>query len=151
MILTLLLAVHLLGAVIWVGGLAFALLVLTPAASGLDAAPRVALAGRVYKRFFLITWHAMPLILLTGYAMVFGYLGGFQGVAWPVHVMHLLGLIMAAVFVVMFFGPWGAMRAAQAAGDQARQVEQVRRIRRLLGVNLVLGLLTVAVAAAAQF
>jgi uncharacterized membrane protein len=151
LILALLLAVHLLGAVVWVGGLAFALLVLTPAAAGMDAGSRVALAGRVYKRFFLILWHAMPLILLTGYAMVFGYLGGFQGVAWPVHVMHLFGLIMAAVFVYMFFGPWAAMRAAQGVGDQAKLVAQVGRIRMLLRVNLVLGLITVVIAAFAQY
>ena len=148
--LAVLLAVHLLGVVLWVGGLAFALLVLAPAAAVLEAGPRVALAGRVYKRFFLILWHAMPLLLLTGYAMVFGYLGGFKGVAWPVHVMHLFGLIMAAVFVYTFFGPWAAMRAAQTAGDQTKLVAGVGRIRLLLRINLVLGLVTVVVAAFAQ-
>ena len=151
MTLNLLLAIHLLSAVLWVGGMAFALMVLRPSLVVLDVPQRLALHGQVFKRFFLIVWHAMPLILLTGYAMLFGYLGGFAGVAWPVHVMHLFGLIMTALFLVVFFGPWAAMRAAQQGGDQAKAAAAVARIRQLITVNLVLGLLTVVVAAFSQF
>ena len=47
MIDNLLLALHLLGAVIWVGGMAFALLVLRPSLAELEPAARLALHGRV--------------------------------------------------------------------------------------------------------
>ncbi|HEY2133137.1 MAG TPA: CopD family protein [Acetobacteraceae bacterium] len=151
MTLNLLLAVHLLGAAIWVGGMAFALLVLRPSLTVLEGPQRLALLAQVFRRFFLVVWHAMPLILLTGYAMLFGYFGGFAGVAWPVHVMHLFGLIMLAVFVALFFGPWSSMRAAMRTGDHARAGAALGRIRRLITVNLVLGLLTVVVASFSQF
>lgn len=140
-------ALHLLGAVFWVGGMAFALLVLRPSLSVLDPAQRLALHGQVFRRFFRVVWHAMPIMLLAGYGMLFFVFGGFAQVNWAVHLMHLLGLIMAAVFLVAFFGPWQAMRAALASGDSASATGAVDRIRKLIAVNLVLGLVTVVVAA----
>ena len=112
-------AIHLLGAVIWVGGMFFALLVLRPSLAVLEPPQRLALHGQVFRRFFLIVWHAMPLVLLSGYFMLFTVYGGFAGASPYIHVMHLTGLIMAA--------------AANA-------------IRKLILVNLILGILTIIVA-----
>ena len=139
-VLSILLALHLLGAAAWVGGMAFALLVLRPALGVLDPPQRLALHGAVFPRFFRLIWHAMPLVLLTGYAMLFGLLGGFAHVNWAVHVMHLLGLLMTAIFLIAVFGPGRAMRRAPSP-------ELVDRIRRLVQVNLLLGALTLIVAA----
>jgi len=135
-----LLALHLIGAVAWVGGMAFALMVLRPALAVIEPGPRLALHREVFRRFFRMVWHVMPVVLLSGYAMLFGYLGGFAHAGWPVHVMHLFGLVMAGVFLAIYFGPWRAMRAAPA-------VEAVGRIRRLVLVNLLLGTATLIVAA----
>jgi uncharacterized membrane protein len=147
MTLSILLALHLLGAVVWVGGLGFALLVLRPSLAVLDPGLRLAVHEKVFKKFFLYVWHAMPILLLTGYAMLFGVLGGFAYVNWAVHLMHLLGLIMAVVFLVTFFGPWKAMRAAMAGGDRTAAGAAVDRIRTLVAINLALGVVTVLVAA----
>jgi uncharacterized membrane protein len=147
MILSVLLALHLLGAVVWVGGMAFSLLVLRPSLVVLEPPQRLALHEKVFRKFFLYVWHAMPVLLLTGYAMLFGVFGGFAAVNWAVHLMHLLGLVMAAVFVVIFFGPWKVLRAAMAAGDRPAAAGAVDRIRMLVSVNLGLGVLTVLVAA----
>ena len=140
-------ALHLLGAVFWVGGMAFALLVLRPSLSVLAPAERLALRGQVFRRFFRVVWHVMPITLLAGYGMLFLVFGGFAHVNWAVHLMHLLGLVMAAIFLAMFFGPWTAMRAALASGDSPAATGAADRIRRLLGITLVLGLATVVVAA----
>jgi uncharacterized membrane protein len=140
----LLLAVHLLGVVIWVGGMVFSLLVLRPSLAVLEPAQRIALHGQVFHRFFRLVWHAMPLVLLTGYGMVFAVYGGFAGAFWTIHVMHLLGLVMAAVFVLIFFGPWKVMRAADALPAKAAAMD---RIRKLIQVNMVLGLVIILVAA----
>ncbi|MCW3475182.1 CopD family protein [Limobrevibacterium gyesilva] len=147
MIGSVLLALHLLGAVVWVGGMGFALLVLRPSLAVLEPPQRLALHGQVFRRFFRIIWHAMPVMLLTGYAMLFLLYGGFGGVNWAVNVMHLTGLIMAGLFLAIFFGPWRGLRAALDAGDRAAAAPLVDRIRQLIQVNLVLGLLTVVVAA----
>ena len=138
----LVLAVHILGATIWVGGLFFSLLVLRPSLAVLEPPMRLALHAQVFRRFFLIVWHAMPLTLLSGYAILFGVYGGFRGANPYVHVMHLLGLVMAAVFVWIFFGPWKVFR-----GDAAARPAAVDRIRRAIGINLVLGIVTIVLGA----
>jgi uncharacterized membrane protein len=140
-----LLALHLLGAVLWVGGMAFALFVLRPAAHEVLQAPdRLALAQAAFRRFFLIVWHAMPIVLLTGWALFFLWHGGFAGARWSLHLMHLLGLIMGLVFFAIFFGPWGAMRRAMAAGDKPSAARALENIRKLVLMNLILGLIVVA-------
>jgi uncharacterized membrane protein len=141
---------HLLAAVLWVGGMAFAVLVLRPSLAVLDPPQRLALLAKVFRRFFLIVWHAMPVLLLTGYAMLFGLLGGFVAANWAVHVMHLFGLVMAGIFLAIFFGPWRRMRAALAAQDRGAAAAAADTIRNLIRLNLLLGVLTVLVAVWAQ-
>lgn len=137
---------HLVFAVLWVGGMAFALMALRPALAVLEPAQRMALMAGVHKRFFLIVWHAVVIVLLTGYWLLFGYYGGFRGVGWHVHLMHLTGVLMAAIYIAIFTGPWKQMRVALAAGDTARAGAANERIRQLVAVNLILGVLTVGVA-----
>jgi uncharacterized membrane protein len=133
-----LLAMHILGALLWVGGLLVALIVLLARGASLALPERIRGHAGVFRRVFLVLWHAMPIVLLTGYGLLFGVYGGFAGVGWNVHLMHLLGLIMGGVFIWVFFGPWMAFRG----GDSSA----VLVIRRLLIVNLVLGLVTIVVA-----
>lgn len=135
----LVLAVHILCAVLWVGGMFFALAVLRPSLGALEPAQRLVLHGQVFRRFFRVVWHAMPLLLASGYAMLFGLYGGFAHTRWTVHTMHLLGLIMAGVFVVIVTGPYARFRAGDAGA--------VESIRKLILLNLVLGLITIVLAA----
>jgi uncharacterized membrane protein len=132
-------AVHVLCAVVWVGGMFFAYVVLRPSLSALDPPQRMALHGQVFRRFFLIVWHAMPLIVLTGFAMIFAVFGGMAGVTWNIHVMLLLGLVMAALFLAIFFGPYRTFRASPGPAS-------LDAIRKLIGINLVLGLLITVIA-----
>ena len=137
------LAVHVLCAVIWVGGMFFAYVVLRPSLSVLEPIQRIALQTQVFRRFFLIVWHVMPLILISGFAVLFLFYGGMAYVGWNVHVMLLLGLIMSAVFVLIVFGPYARFRRTT---DRATAVACIDRIRKLIGVNVVLGIVTVVVA-----
>ena len=68
MIVTLLFILHLLAAILWVGGMAFAMLVLRPSLAVLEPPQRLALHAQVFRRFFLMIWHAMPIAVLTGWA-----------------------------------------------------------------------------------
>jgi uncharacterized membrane protein len=136
-------AVHALCAVIWVGGMFFAYVVLRPSMAVLEPVQRIALHTQVFRRFFLVVWHAMPLILLSGFAVLFGSYGGFANVGWNINVMMLLGLIMSAVFLLIVFGPYARFRRTT---DRATAAACIDRIRKLIGVNLVLGIVTVVVA-----
>lgn len=134
--------VHLLCAVIWVGGLFYAYVVLRPSLAAIEAPQRMLLQTRVYRKFFLVVWHAMPLILITGFAML-GLLGGMAHVAWPIHAMLGLGLLMAAIFLVIFFGPYRQFRRTI---DRNRMASSLNNVRKLIGINLLLGLVTVIIA-----
>ena len=126
--------------------MSFALMVLRPSLGVLEPQDRLTLHGQVFSRFFRIVWHVMPIILLTGYAMLFWVYGGFGYVNAAVHIMHLFGLIMAAVFVYIALVPWPALRTALETDDRATAVASLERIRTLITWNLLLGLATVAIA-----
>lgn len=132
-------AVHLLSAVIWVGGMFFAYLVLRPSLSVLEPAQRIALHQQVFRRFFLFVWHAIPLLILSGLGIIVFVYGGMAGVRWNIHLMLLLGLIMTGVFMAIYFGPYRTFRAAPGPAS-------LDSIRKLIGVNLVLGLITSVIA-----
>jgi uncharacterized membrane protein len=132
-------ALHVLCAVIWVGGMFFAYVVLRPSLAVLEPPQRLALHGQIFRRFFLIIWHVMPFIVLSGLVMIFTVFGGMAAVGWNVRVMLLLGLVMAAVFLGIFFGPYRTFRASPGP-------ESLDAIRKLIAINLVLGLITSAIA-----
>lgn len=136
-------AIHILAIVVWIGGMFFAVSVLRPSIAALEPAQRIAVHNRVFRRFFLIVWHAMPIALITGFAMVLGPYGGFAGLPWNVEAMMVLGIVMAIVFVAVVFGPYRRFRAAVAA---ARAGEAAERIRRLIQLNILLGVITIVLA-----
>ena len=135
-------ALHLLCAVLWVGGMFFAYVVLRPSMAAIEAPQRMLLHTRVFKKFFLVVWHAMPLILITGGAML-ALQWNMATLPWQINAMMGLGLLMAAVFLVIVFGPYRQFRRTT---DRNRMASSLDSIRKLIGVNLVLGLITVIVA-----
>jgi uncharacterized membrane protein len=144
-LLTALLAVHILAATAWVGGMFYTLIVLRPALAALEAAPRLQMHMLTLKRFFLVVWHAMPLMLLTGWGMI-GAAGWSMAVLpWYVNVMQGLAIVMAGIFLFTFFGPYRRLRRAIRPGP-----ELLGRIRLAVGVNLVLGIGVIAVASFGQ-
>jgi len=135
-------ALHLLCAVLWVGGMFFAYVVLRPSLAAIEAPQRMLLHTRVFKKFFLVVWHAMPLIILSGFAML-ALQWNMATAPWQLNAMMGLGLLMAAVFLAIFFGPYRRFRRTT---DRNRMASSLDNIRKLIGVNLILGLLTVIVA-----
>ena len=71
------LALHLLAALVWVGGMFFAIMVLRLAAGEMEPAVRVPLWGRVFAKFFPWVWMAVAILLATGYWMIFAVWGSF--------------------------------------------------------------------------
>jgi uncharacterized membrane protein len=137
----LVLAVHLLGMALWLGGAAYALLVLRPSLGLLDQTQRVSVHLQTLRRFFRLVWHAMPIVLLSGWAMEIFREGGFANADWHINAMQGLGILMAAVFVWIFFGPY--RKARRAIRPQPATFETIRS---LVSINLVIGTAIVVVA-----
>jgi uncharacterized membrane protein len=136
-------ALHVLCAVLWVGGMFFAIIVLRPSLAVLEPAQRIALHEKVFRRFFLIVWHVMPGIIVSGYAIIAFFLGGMAGTPWPIHAMTTLGMVMGAIFLWIYFMPYRQFRTAAALPVRAAAAD---RIRQLVTLNLILGVVTVVVA-----
>jgi uncharacterized membrane protein len=146
-----LIALHILAAVIWVGGMFFAYMVLRPSAGPLETPARLALWQRVFSRFFPWVWGSIAALLISGYAMLFLRFGGFAGAAPHINVMQLTGIAMMLLFLHLFFAPWRRFSRAVETGALQDAGAALNQIRRIVAVNLVLGLLTVAIGASGRF
>jgi len=137
---------HVLGVVVWVGGMFFAYMALRPAAAQLlDPPPRLRLWEGTFARFFPWVWISVTLILASGFYLIW-LLGGIATVPVHVHAMLGLGILMMAIFFHVFFVPYRRLRRFVAAQEWKAAGAALGQIRMLVGANLVLGLITVAVA-----
>jgi uncharacterized membrane protein len=147
----LLIALHVLAVVVWVGGMAFAFVVLRPSAGALESETRLQLWHGVFRRFFPWVWTSIIVLLASGYGMIFVYFGGFAGAGLYIQLMQGIGIVMMLLFLHLFFVPWHRFTHAVAGkhfGEAAKNLEQIRRI---VAVNLVLGLITIVVGASGRF
>ena len=151
MIASILLILHALSAVVWVGGMFFAHQVLRPAAASLEPGLRLTLWSDVLGRFFAWVFAAIILLLLTGYSLVFAVYSGFGGVGLHIHLMQGIGILMMLLFFHLYFAPWRRFRAAVAGQDWAEGGRQLGQIRTIVTVNLVLGVIVVAIGSSGRY
>ena len=145
-------ALHLLSAVIWVGGMFFAYMALRPAAAQvLEPPPRLQLWVQVFKLFFLWVWLSIIVILVTGYWMLFGFFGGFANAGLHIHLMHGGGIVMVLIYLHVFFSPYRKLRHAVVVQDYAEGASQLAVIRKLIALNLSIGLIVVLVASGGRY
>jgi len=138
--------IHLLAALIWVGGMFFAYVVLRPAAvEVLEPPQRLRLWNVVFHRFFQWVWGAVGVLLVSGFYIIFQY-GGFSTA--PIHVLAMLalGLVMIAIYGYVFFACYAPLNQHVGKQQWKEAGEMLGKIRKLIAVNLALGLLTVCVA-----
>ena len=146
-----LLALHVLAAVIWVGGMFFAYMVLRPSAGPLESASRLALWQRVFGRFFPWVWASIAVLLISGYSILFLRFGGFQAAPPHIHVMQATGILMMLLFLHLYFAPWRRFSRAVETGVLQDAAASLNQIRRIVATNLVLGLVTVAAGTSGRF
>ena len=140
-----LLFVHVLSVVVWVGGMFFAHFCLRPAALRLLEPPqRLPLWTATLGAFLRYAALAVVLILLSGFALFFE--AGFRQAPAGWHVMTGIGLVMAGIFAWVYGVLYPRLRCHSAAGAWAEAGAALNGIRRLVTANLVLALLTLVAA-----
>ena len=145
-------ALHMLTATIWVGGMFFAYMALRPVAVSLFEPPqRLPLWRDVFSKFFPWVWISVVVLLGTGYWMAFKLFGGFATFPLYVNIMHGLGILMVLLFMHVYFAPFKRMKRAIAAGDLPTAGAKLAQIRIIIGVNLSLGLIVIAVASGGRY
>ncbi len=146
------LGLHMLAAVVWVGGMFFAYVALRPvAATELEPPQRLRLWAGVFGKFFPWVFMSIAVLLISGLWMVFAVLGGFATAGSHVQAMFWLGILMMLLFFHVFFAPFKRLKRAVAAEDWQAGAGKLAQIRLLVGINLLLGLVVVAIAAGGRY
>jgi len=137
-----LLALHLLAAVGWVGGIFFAYMALRPASMLLDAPLRLSLWSATFGRFFPWVWGFIAVLLVSGHLLMSQASSHASLLA-----MVVIGWAMSLLFAYLYFVLFASLKRAVAASDTPAAAQAMTRIRPVMATNLALGLAASALGA----
>jgi uncharacterized membrane protein len=144
--------VHILSAVIWVGGMFFAYVVLRPSMGVLEPpSHRLKLWHQVFNRFFIWVWGAIALLTASGYYLLIAVFGSVANAGLHIHLMYSIAMVMIILFFALYFGPYRRFVEAAGADDWPTAGEVLPSIRRIVGINLTLGLITAIIGASGRY
>jgi uncharacterized membrane protein len=136
---------HVLAFTVWLGGMYYTLTAFRPAAHAvLDAQSRLKVGAATLERFFKSVSWAVVVLLVTGLVMMV-MLKGARGMP-QVHTMFALGLVMMAIFGHIRFASFPKLKRAVAAEAWADGAAAMNSIRKMVMINLVIGVIVVALA-----
>lgn len=143
---------HVLAAVIWVGGMFFAYNFLRPVAVvTLEPPARLTLWAGVFSRFFPYVWLAVVVLPLSGYLMIFNIWGSLEQAPLYVHIMNGLGIAMILIYMYVFFSPYKRLRGAVEESRWPDGGKALVQIRFLVAINTILGVLVIIVASGGRY
>ncbi len=143
--------IHLVAAILWMGGMAFMLLALRPAALAvMDPQSRARLMGAVWQRFFLIVIVSIVALFTTGtnlYTTAFRAAKAATGsgsvpLGW--NLMLVIGIVMMLIFGHIYFAGFRKFKRAVAAAEWPVAAKAAAQVQTLVMANFVLGWLAIA-------
>ena len=145
------LLLHILGVVVWVGGMFFAYMALRPAAvQTLSPPQRLPLWAATFDRFFPWVWLSVIALFGSGLYLIAGY-GGFSAVALYISAMFVVGVLMLLIFGHVYFAAYRRLRKNVAKQEWKAAGAALAQIRLLIGINLSLGIINVFIAILGKF
>ena len=143
-------SIHILSAMIWIGGLLFFYGVLNRAVEEvLEPTERLPLMHRIVQRFFPLFGWSMAATLASGFWLVqIAYNGG---IGWMVELMIGLGAASVLLLGYLYYGPYRRMEKALDRYDLLLASSCLGNIRALTAANLLLGFVSVVIGVAARF
>jgi uncharacterized membrane protein len=103
---------------------------------------------QVFPRFFQWVWIAVVVLPITGVGMINLRFVGFETAPRYVQVMMGLYVVMVALFIRINSLQLPELRKAVEHEQWQEGAAVLGRIRKLVGINLIVGLALVAIAAA---
>lgn len=142
---------HLLGIIVWIGGMVFAHFFLRPAALMLEPPQRIRLMHGALKRFFDAVLVVIVVVLVSGLwligrtakEMVQAGLDFGMPLDWT--IMATLGLVMMAIFGHIRFALFKRLSKAVAASDWPAGGAALASIRTWVSINLAIGVAIIVV------
>jgi uncharacterized membrane protein len=143
-------ALHALAAIIWVGGMFFAYVILRPALVAFEPPERLKVWAGVFPKLFAWAWASAIALLLSGLWLIFWVIGGLKGMPPYVKPMMGLGMLMIFILFYIFSGPYEEFKKAVAKDDWPQAGRHLNKIRRYVLINLIIGLITSAIGASGR-
>lgn len=137
---------HLLATVSWIGGMIFVNFVLFPSQKAIDPAQRGKLFGAVIKRFTIVVWVSIIILLLTGLyktpsQMLINPQGNFGLWLTVKHIVIIL-MITFGIVVTFFVGPKLGKLAPKPGEQPSPEFIYAQRMMRTLALtNMILGII----------
>ncbi len=134
------LSLHLLAAIVWIGGMFFAYVCLRPSLGETLEPPAAArLLAASFGRFFRWVWLGIAVLLTSGFYMALTTYN-LAAAPWWLYLMIILGITMMLLFAHVYFAPFQRLRSGLAAGEPEQTRAAIGAIRKIVGINLALGL-----------
>ena len=115
---------HVMGVVVWIGGMFFAHMALRPAVQALAPPERLPLLASTLSRF--LAWVAVAIVAILGSGAAMMAMLGPVGLY--VHAMTAVGLAMTAIYAYIVAVPLRVLRSGVAARDWPRAGAAMLRI-----------------------
>ncbi len=149
--LVLLLAVHIVAAVFWVGGMAFAYTILRPAAGPMEPPVRLSMWRRVFASFLPWVGVAIVALLVSGFWMIFILFGSMAAAPTYVNTMLGLGIVMMLIYLHLTFAPYKRLRRAVDSGAWPEAGKALHQIRMMVGINTIIGAIVIIVGGTGRY
>lgn len=151
MVYALLKTIHLLAAVVWLGGMFFTLFCLHPAAALLPPAERVPVVATALGRFFRMVEVSIVVLLASGAWMVWRVASTTRRTGLPFNmplewlIMAVLGVVMVLIFGHIRFALFRRVQRARAAQDWPAAAAALASVRGWVAINMTIGVVVVLV------
>jgi uncharacterized membrane protein len=137
---------HVVAVIVWVGGMALMHFAVRPSAvETLEPSQRLSFMAATLRRFFVAVTISIGVLLVTGMWMMH-FMASVDRLPHSVEMMAGLGIVMMAIFGHVRFAAYPRLRNAVAVQNWAEAAGRLATVRKLVEINLVLGVITVAVA-----
>lgn len=140
-------ALHVLAAVIWVGGMFFAYVCLRPVLGAREPADRLGTWVQVFERFFPWVITSIGILFLTGFHLIYHH-GGFSDIGHYIWGMLAIAVLMTGIFKFLYLAPYRHLRRGVEENNHKVAGFALGTIRKLVATNLVLGILVIVIATA---
>lgn len=136
---------HLLSSVVWIGGMIYFTFVLLPSLQNISGIERAKIIGSASKRFSLIAWHCIALLLITGlirapHKLMFNISIHYGLILTIKHIFVILAIIFTILWsrhINKYYKP--IVRGVQS--DLSTDYQQVElKLRFLSSVNMIIGI-----------
>ncbi len=138
---------HILAAVVWVGGMFFAYVLLRPVLGTIDGPQRLTIWALTFKKFFPWVWVCIFTLFISGFFILYK-MGGFNAAGLHIYVMLGLALLMTMIFKFVYIAPFRHLCRGVEEEKWDLAAYALGTIRKLVATNLVLGILTIVSATA---